>query len=231
MRKATYVLGIVVSAAVVAATGLSAQDKPAAPLSSAEVRQLITRGQPADHARLSAHFAAQADRYAADARRHSTMQPAFSGNSKLAHMAASQAAHCKQLAERNSESAALLKELAAHHAKESAGAVSAPPKGSERFQGAARVPSDPELAKLAGSAATAADHATLERYFTAIAAQYEREAKESAAFAASWRTATRNASSPALAARWERLAKQQSDSAAEARAAAAMHKGHQTAAK
>ncbi|MDO8793115.1 MAG: hypothetical protein Q7J25_00675 [Vicinamibacterales bacterium] len=200
-------------------------------MTTADVQQLITRGQPADHARLSAHFTAMADRYAAEAKRHASMQPAFAGNSKLAHLAVSQAAHCKQLAARNQESAGVLRELAAHHSKEAAGAASTAPAGSERFQGAVQVPSDTELTKLAASAGTAADHSRLAGYFSTLAAQYERDARDSTTYASSWRKETRNSSSTALAARWERLAKQQSESATEARAAAAMHTGHAATAK
>lgn len=206
--------------------GLGAQSKPQAPLTTAEIQQLITRGQPADHARLSTHFTAMADRYAAEGKRHATMQPAFSGNAKLAHMAASQAEHCRQLAASNQESASLLRELAAHHAKEAAGAASQPPAGSERFQNAPRVPSDAELNKLAANASSAADHSALTAYFTTMATQYEREAKESTAFAASWRRQTRVPTAPMLAERWERLAKQQTAAAAEARAAANAHRDH-----
>lgn len=229
--NAVYTLGLAVLVALGLGSGLTAQGKPAAPLSAAEVQQLISRGQPADHARLSAHFTAMADRYAAEAKRHASMQPAFAGNSKMAHLAVSQAAHCKQLAARNQESAGVLRELAAHHSKEAAGAASAAPAGSERFQGAVQVPSDAELTKLAAGAGTAADHSKLAGYFSTLAAQYERDAKDSATYANSWRKETRNTSSATLTARWESLAKQQSASAAEARAAAAMHKDHAATAK
>lgn len=229
--NAVYTLGLAVLVALGLNSGLLAQPKPAAPLSAADVQQLITRGQPADHARLSAHFTALADRYSAEAKRHASMQPAFAGNAKLAHMAASQAAHCKQLAARNQESAGVLRELAAHHSKESSGAASTLPAGSERFQGAVKVPADAELTKLAASAGTAADHSALSGYFSTLAAQYEQDARNSAAFAASWRGMTKNPSAPALAAKWERLAKQQNESAAEAKAAAAMHKDHAASAK
>lgn len=202
-------------------------------LSEAEVRQLIVRGEPADHARLNSHFTAMGDRYAADAKRHETMGQAFAGNTKLAHIAAGQREHCRQLSARNLESAATLRELATHHAKLAAGQASTPPRGSERFEGTAggRIPSDAELTKLAASAESPADHRALEGYFTALAARYDREAKESAAFAASWRGMTRNQSAPGLATRWETLAKQQRDAAAEARAAAAMHRDHAAGAK
>lgn len=224
---------LAVFAALTLASTLVAQNTPGAPLTEAEVRQLIIRAEPADHARLGAHFTAMADRYAADAKRHEAMGQAFAGNTKLAHMATSQREHCRQLSARNLESAATLRELAAHHAKQAAGQASTPPKGAERFEGAAggRIPTDAELTRLAASAETAADHRALDAYFTALAAQYDREARESAAYAASWRGMTRNPSAPALATRWDTLAKQQRDSAAEARAAAATHKDHAATAK
>lgn len=217
---------------LVAQTGTLSAARSAT-LSEAEVRQLIVRGEPLDHARLNAHFMAMADQNAADAKRHEAMGQAFAGNTKLTHLAASQREHCRQLSARNLESASTLRELAAHHAKLAAGQTSTPPRGSERLQGAegGRIPSDAELTKLAASAETAADHRALEGYFTALAARYDRETKESAAFAASWRGMTRNPSAPALATRWDALAKQQRDAAAEARAAAAMHRDHAASAK
>lgn len=218
---ASFIVALTLAAAAVLSTvPLTAQDKP---LNMAEVQRLIASGQPADHARLAAHFGALADRYAADAKRHATMQPAFAGNPKLAYLAPTQAAHCRQLATRNEASAATLRELAAHHSKEAAGTPSEPPRGSERFQGEAPIPSDAELIKLAASAETAADHRALERYFTVIAERYDRDAKESVTYARSWRGLTKNPSAPALATRWEGLAKQQQESAAEARAAAKLH--------
>jgi len=217
-------------AAFATASRLVAQSTP---LSEDEVRQLIVRGEPADHARLNAHFTAIADRYAADAKRHEAMGQAFAGNTKLAHMAASQREHCRQLSARNLESAASLQELAAHHAKQATGQASSPPRGSERLEGAGggRIPSDGELTKLSASAESGADHRALEGYFTGLAARYDREAKESAAFAASWRGMTRNPSAPALATRWDTLAKQQRSAAVEARDAAKMHRDHAAGAK
>lgn len=224
---------LAVLAALTSASNLIAQNTASASLSEADVRQLIVRGEPADHARLSAHFATMAQRYATDAKRHESMGQAFSGNTKLAHIATSQREHCRQLSVRNLESAATLRELAAHHTKLAAGAASEPPKGGERFEAGAgaRVPTDAELTRLAATAETAADHRALEGYFTSLAARYERESKESAAYAISWRGMSKNPSAPALAANWERLARQQRESATEARAAAGMHKDQATTAK
>jgi hypothetical protein len=224
---------LIVLAALTPASNLSAQNTPSAVMNEAEVRQLLVRGAPADHARLSTHFTAMAQRYTTDATRHEAMGQAFSGNTKLAHMAASQREHCRQLSTRNLESAATLRELAAHHTKLAAGTASDPPKGSERLESSpgARVPTDAELTRLAATAESAADHRALDGYFTLLAARYDQEAKESAAYANAWRGMTRNPSAAALAANWDRLARQQQESATEARAAAAMHKEQATTAK
>lgn len=208
--KTYFVRFVVLSgfAALTPESHLIAQNSPSVPLNEAEVRQLIVRGEPADHARLSTHFTAMAQQYTTDAKRHESIGQAFSGNTKLAHIAVSQQEHCRQLSSRNLESVATFRELAAHHTKLAAGAVSVPPKASERIESGsgARVPTDAELTRLATTA-------------------------ESAAYASSWRGMTRNPSAPALAANWDRLVRQQRESATEARAAAAMHNQQATTAK
>ena len=55
MNTSTRLLAVLPIVALAVATGLSAQSKP---LAASEVSQLISRGDSADHARLSAHFAA-----------------------------------------------------------------------------------------------------------------------------------------------------------------------------
>lgn len=208
--------------------GVEAQTAPSPILSSVEVRTLIESSKPADHARLSAHFAALADQYAADVKRHTSMQQAYAGNSKLAGVAVSMAAHCKRLADLDRESAATLKELSTHHTTLAGGAVSEKPRGAERFEAAAgaRTPTDAELTRLAASAETAADHRVLEEYFTSLAARYDREAADHAAYARSWRGMTKVPSAPTTAAHCDRVANQRREAAKEARAAAAMHKEH-----
>jgi hypothetical protein len=205
---------------------LFAQAPAATLLTEAEVRQLIERADPADHGRLSAHFAALAQRYEADARRHEAMGRAFAGNPKLAAMATSQREHCRRLSTRNLESATTLRELAAHHAKLATGAPAEPPDRRDRSEQGAGVPvlSDEDLTRLAAGAATAADHRALAEYFASLAASYDQEANRSAAYAASWRArASKDPSASRLATRWDRLSGQQRTSATEARAAAALH--------
>jgi hypothetical protein len=233
----TFLVRLVVLAALAALTPASkliAQGPQLAVLNEADVRQLIVRGEPADHARLSAHFTSLAQRYTADAKRHESMGQAFAGNTKLAHIATSQREHCRQLSARNLESASTLRELAAHHTKQAAGVPSDPPKGSERFErgAGATVPSDAELTRLAATAEAPADHRALEGYFTTLAGRYEQEAKESTTYAASWRSlSSKNPSASGLAANWDRLARQQRAAATEARAAAGTHKDQATTAR
>ena len=76
-------------------------------LSTLEVQTLVASSEPGDHARLSAHFAALADRYAADASRHTAMAQASVGTPSRTP-GAGMSIHCKRLAELNTQSAATL---------------------------------------------------------------------------------------------------------------------------
>jgi hypothetical protein len=200
------------------AAGLIAQSKPT-PLSAAEVSQLISRGEPADHARLSAHFTALADRQAADAKLHAAMQQSYSSSTKAA--ALNMANHCKALVSRSQQSAASMRELSAFHGKLAGGATIQ--AGIGLLEPAGPRPTGAELARLAASAETAADHRALGAYFTSMATRYEREAADHAAYAKTWRGLTRNAAAPTQAASHERVANELREAAKEARTAASMH--------
>ena len=97
--------------------GAAAQKTEAAVLSSLELQQLIKRGEPPDHARLAVHFAMLAEQYALDARRHTAMSQGFIAQPARQTAVHSAVDHCKRLAEQNTQSAATLTELAAHHEK------------------------------------------------------------------------------------------------------------------
>ena len=208
-----------------------AQGQAPAPLSETQVQELIARGQPADHARLRAHFNELAEQSAAEAKRHASMQQSFAGNTKLAHMATSMAAHCKRLMDLNQASAATLRELATEHGTLAAGAVYEPPQGGTRPQVDRGVPSDKELADLAANATSAADHRKLEQYFVALANRYDRDAANHVAYAKSWRATTKVPTAQTIAAHCDRLASQFREAEKEARAAAEMHKDMASKAK
>src|SRR5512134_456906 len=79
-----------------AGTALSQTASPV--LNTLEVQKLVASGEPADHTRLSAHFAALSDRYAAEAKRHEAMAKSFVGNPNR-NTGGGMSAHCRKLAD------------------------------------------------------------------------------------------------------------------------------------
>ena len=216
--------------AFVTATGVAAaQAGPSPILNSVEVQKLVASADPADNARLSAHFAALADQYAREAARHESMAQAFIGAPTRRTPSNSAADHCKRLARLNKQSADTVRELAAYHEKRAAGAAATVPKGGARFQGGAGAPepSDDELKALASRASTPADHHALEEYFQGAAKRYREAVNEHTAMAQAYR-GTRIAQA---AVHCDRLVTLSRDEAKEAAAAAEMHKQLATVAK
>ena len=146
-------------------TGAAAQEPSSAVLNKLDVQKLVASEQSGDHAKLSAHFTALAERYEAEARQHTAMAQASVGNPSR-QMATGMSAHCKQLADLNTKSAGTARELAAHHTKLAAGAPSSAPHDGEGFQGGAGAPypTKQDLSALAAKAGTTADHRALEEY-------------------------------------------------------------------
>jgi hypothetical protein len=206
---------------LVFAGNAAAQDKSPALLNTLEVQQLVKRAEPGDNARLAAHFTALAERYVAEAKRHTSMSQSFVGNLSR-NVGTSMSAHCKQLAELNTQSATTVRELATYHQKLASGAAATPPAAGARFEGGAgaSAPTDQELNALAAKASTPADHRALEEYFLTLAKRHTADANEHAATANTYR-GTRIAQA---AAHCDRLATLSRDSAKDATEAAAMHK-------
>jgi hypothetical protein len=199
----------------------TAQPQTASPvLNTLDVQKLVASSAPGDNARLSAHFAALADRYAAEARQHTTMARSYVGNPNRS-TGGGMGVHCRRLAELNTQSAATLRELADHHQALSAGAASTAPAAGARFQGGAGAsePTEDELKALAAKAATPADHRALQEYFLTAAKRYTSDASDHTAIAQSYR-GTRIAQA---AAHCDRIVANARESAQEATAAAAMH--------
>jgi hypothetical protein len=221
MRTVHFRLVVVAGALLAFAGTATAQDKPNSLLNTLEVRQLVARAEPADNARLSAHFSALADRYTAEARRHLSMSQSFVGNPSR-NLGTGMSVHCKRLAELNTESATTVRELAAYHEKLAVGAPATPPRDGARFQGGAGAPepTEKELNALAAKAGTPAEHHALEEYFLTLAKRYTTAADEHVTLAATFR-GTKIAQASAIHDHLARLAR---DSAKEATAAAEMHK-------
>src|SRR5678815_1515699 len=119
-------LSIAAIAVLTFAGGVIAQEKPSGLLNSLEVQQLVKRAEPGDSLRLGAHFRALADRYAAEAERHTSMAQSFVGNANR-NLGSGMSAHCKHLADLNTQSATELRELASYHEKLASGATATPP--------------------------------------------------------------------------------------------------------
>lgn len=206
---------------LIAGGALAAQNRSNGLLSSLEVRQLSARGEPADHARLAAHFSTLADRYTAEAKRHLTMSQSFIGNPSR-NLGTGMSAHCKRLADLNTQQATAVRELVAYHEKVAAGTPATPPRAGARFEGGvgAPEPNERELNALAAKASTPAEHRGLEEYFLALARRYTAEANDHVALSATYR-GTKIAQASAI---HDHLARLVRESAKEATLAAEMHK-------
>ena len=207
----------------------AAQTNASPILNALEVQKLVASTDPADNARLSAHFTALADRYAREAARHDAMAQSFIASPTRRTPANAAADHCKRLSALNKKSADTLRELAAYHEKRAAGAAAALPKGAAPFHGGtgAPEPSDDQLAALAARASTPADHHALEEYFQGAVKRYREAVNEHTSMAQAYR-GTRIAQA---AVHCDRLVTLSRDEAKEAAAAAEMHKQLATAGK
>jgi len=214
-------LSLPACAFLVFAGNAAAQDKSPALLNALEVQQLVKRAEPADNARLAAHFTALAERYVAEAKRHTSMSQSFVGNPNR-NLGTGMSAHCKRLADLDTQSATTVRELATYHQKLASGAAATSPAAGARFEGGAGAPAptDRELNAMAAKASTPADHRALEEYFLTLAKRDTAEANEHEALAQVFR-GTRIAQA---AVHHDRLAGLSRDSAKEATAAAEMHK-------
>ena len=206
--------------ALLAFTGNGMSQTPAPILNTFEVQKLVASSEPADNAKLSAHFTALAERYTAEAARHAVMAQSYGGNPNHS-TGGSMSVHCKRLAELDAQSAATLRQLASHHDSLAAGIASAVPAGGSRFQGGAGAsePTEAGLKALAARAVIPADHRALQEYFLTAARRYTADAKEHVAIAQSYR-GTRIAQAADYC---DRLVANARAAAKEATAAAEMH--------
>ena len=190
-------------------------------LNTLEVQKLAASNEPADNARLAAHFAALAGRYDADARRHAAMARSFLAAPARRVAANGAADHCKRLAQLNTDSAKVLRQLSAHHEKLAAGMASTAPTGGGRFESGtgASEPSEAELSALSAKASTPADHRALAEYFTTAEKRYTADANAHLAMARAYR-GTRIAQA---ADHCDRIVALSRDAAKEATAAAELH--------
>jgi hypothetical protein len=201
---------------------VTAQQPAPAPLTAAQVRQLVAGQQAADHARLRAHFEALSARYAAEANTHTAFQRAATGIPRGGEAAA---AHHKRLAEMTNDSAAVTRELATHHGQLSAGNTSTAPSGGERFErgvGAPAIPTERQMLVLAARAQRPSEHGQLSEYYSTLAARYAADAKDHRTTAAAYRG--QNRVNQSAVTHFDRLVQLADASAKETQALAAEHK-------
>jgi hypothetical protein len=222
--KPVHYRSVAIAAATVLtlAGNVAAQEKPTGLLNSLEVRQLVARVEPADNARLGPHFSALGDRCAAEAKRHISMLQSFVGNPSRT-LGTGMSAHCKRLADLNTQSASTVRELAAFHEKLANGMPATAPRDGTRFQGGAGAPepTSKELDALAAKANTPAEHRALDEYFVTLAKRYSNEANEHVTLAQTYR----GTPIAQAAVHHDRLAGLSREADKEATAPAEMHKG------
>ena len=224
---ATLFLAALTSAATV---NVAAQQATSDILTANQVRQLIASAQPADHARLRAHFTALSAKYTADAARHSTLATAAGGN-PTRRAGGDPAGHHTRLATLAKESADITRQLATHHGELAGGVASTAPRDSARFEqgaGAHATPSEKQLLELAAKASTPSQHGELVEYYESLAKQYSTDAADHSAMAAAYRGTKSGTSRASHCDRLVQIARQESK---EATALAAEHKQAATGAR
>ena len=217
--------------AVLAFRAVAAGQQPGSSdlLTANQVRQLIATAQPADHARLRAHFEALSAKYTADAARHTAM--ARSAGNPNRRSGGDPVGHHNRLAGLAKDSATITKELATHHGQLAAGAASTAPRDSARFEKGAGAPagqSEKQLLELAAKASTPAEHGELVEYYGSLAKQYSTDAADHSAMAAAYR-GTKSGTS--MASHCDRLVQIARQEVKEATALAADHKQLATGAR
>jgi hypothetical protein len=217
LRKA--VLGATFVGAI--ATVAAAQVTSPPVLNSLEVKRLVASSTPADDVKLSAHFAALADRYEADASEHTAMARSVAGSRNQA-LASSTQAHCDRLATGDRDAAVTLRRLASFYADRGKGIAANLPPDAARFEGGegAPAPTRDEVRGLVSGATTATDHRLLADYFEALSNEYGAVAAEHTAMANGFRPA-KAANGPS---HYERLASEARENARDAKEMAALHR-------
>jgi hypothetical protein len=205
------------------AGGAAAQQPTPEILPAPQVRELMASQQPADHAKLRAHFEALSAKYAAEAARHTAFARASAGIPRGAGAGAS--AHHNRLAAIAKESATVVAELATHHGQLAKGGASTAPRNSERFEkgaGAPATPTEEQMLALAAKAQTASEHGLLSEYYTTLASRYTADARDHRTMAQAYRG--QNRPNQSAIAHCDRLVQLSEESAKETQALATDHK-------
>lgn len=210
IRTASSFVAIVLAAATLTA----APQGTAGPiLNEGEMRQTMSASGTPDHAKLSAHYTALADRYAADSTGHAEMAKGYSSNTSRAG-GPDMRTHCTALANLAAGMEKSARELAKFHRGNAGTAAKPAPSGSMGSQMASHANmGEAEKAPAAG------DQAAVAAYFNRLADRYTADAKTHDSMAALYRTGR----AAGTADHCERLARDARAAAKQAREAASQH--------
>lgn len=195
-------------------------------LTNLEVGQLIARGEPADHTRLRGHFTALADQFETEARQYDAMARAIvqDPGERWANRSSD---HLERLESLAMQSAATVRQLAAHHGRLAGGISPTAPENGARVESdeRPRVTSEHNktIHELAANLGRAADHRVIAEHFERLEKQYNAAVNEHAAMAQTYR-AVPDGRGEDPAAHCDRLVRLSREAANEAAALAAEHK-------
>ena len=219
-RSRFITTGTLVLWALWAFSGMAGAQTSTGILNALALERLMASDMPADHAKVSAHFVALADRYTAEAAFHEQMAQSYTSN-PTAKRSRDVNVHCEKLAKLNREAAGTARMLAEHHQKMAAGTAPSLPTAAEALASVAPAPTPQQLTTLAATASSAADHKALAQYYRGLQTTYTAEAKEHSRLAMYYSGTKARAD----AAHCERLARLSKDAAVEAGLVADLHSG------
>jgi hypothetical protein len=194
MTRLVYVCSAI---AILGAASIAAAQAPPV-VNRLELQRLVAGDAPADHLRLSRHFAALAASYEADATRYAAIAPGLAGNPNRSGFT-EPGAKWRRLAERAREEMGITFALAVHHARVAEGVASIAVEGAGRYYGGegAPEPTAADVRAFAASARTRADYTLLVEHYVTIAGRAERKADTHAARATALRATPTRTGDPA----------------------------------
>jgi len=216
---------LVVAAVVVLVADTSAARAQSWMLNRLEVQRLVAMNTSDAHARLSKHFIALAETYAADAARYAARATPAIGNPNHG-VGIDTAVRRTQQADDAARLADAARAMTAYHQLLSVGAAAVPPPARTQFDGGAGAPAPTqfELNELARRARTPADHRVLAEYYLTLGARDTVLANEHAQMANMHRGSGQRRASQTAAMLCDRMARLSREAATRAAAAALLHR-------
>lgn len=190
---------LLMAAGLVAVAAVAGAQAPSGIVNSLVVKRLAATGTPEANQALAHHFAALADRYAADADQDRALASAFVGNPTRTFGNAIDV-HYARAAESATEWARAARDMARYHQQRAAGEKPIAPALIAFFDsgGGAPAPTFAELQRLAMAARSPSEHHDLEEYYLAVASVEDAIARRHLAIARALRVASRQGTQGAV---------------------------------